>query len=111
MFDAGGPHSLLTVLLALFAGYVLGRMHAGLSDPRRAEEKKRTALVAAQSADDIVRHMPPEVRRNAELLVADGNLIEAIRYVRVALNIGLKEAKDAVEKIRDEVQSRTARAP
>jgi ribosomal protein L7/L12 len=111
MFDAGGPSSLLTLLLALFVGYVLGRTHASLRDPRRVDEKKRTALAAAQSTQDIVRRMPPDVRSNVERLIAEGKLIEAIRDVRSALNIGLKEAKNAVEEIRRKTGSKSARAP
>ena len=111
MIEAAGPYSLFTVLLALFVGYVIGRVHGAARDPRRAGEKKRVALAAAHSTNDIVRRMPEDVRRNAEKLIAEGKLIEAIRDVRVALNIGLKEAKDAVEKIRDEGRSHGARAP
>jgi ribosomal protein L7/L12 len=111
MFDAGRPYSLLTLLLALFVGYVLGRTHASLRDPRRAEEKRRAAFAAAQSTEDIIRRMSPDLRRNTERLIVEGKLIEAIRDVRLGLNIGLKEAKDAVEEIRRKTGSKSARAP
>jgi ribosomal protein L7/L12 len=54
---------------------------------------------------------PPDVRSDVERLIAEGKLIEAIRDVRLGLNIGLKEAKDAVEEIRRKTGSKSARAP
>jgi ribosomal protein L7/L12 len=43
--------------------------------------------------------------------VADGRIIEAVRDIRGQLGIGLKEAKDVADLIREQEASRGARAP
>lgn len=101
MPDGSGGYPAMLVLFALFAGYVLGRVHAAASDPRRAEERKRAALAAAHAAEAHVRRLSPDVRRKLEDLISQGKRIDAIRDVRTALGIGLKEAKETVEKLRD----------
>lgn len=104
-------YSLLTVLSALGVGYVLGRVHAAARDPRRAEERKRATLAAGHTADDNLRKLSADVRPKIESLIGEGKLIEAIREVRLALNIGLKEGKDVVDLMREKAPSRGARAP
>ena len=106
---AGYP--LLTVLFALAVGYILGRVHAAARDPRRAEDKKRAAHAAERTADENLRSLAPDVRAKVEALIARDHVIEAIRDIRLALDIGLKDAKDVADLLKDKLPARGARAP
>ena len=107
--DAG--YSILTALFALFVGYILGRVHASARDPRRVDEKKRAAAVAERTADENLRQLTPDVRAKVETLISNDHIIEAIRDIRLALNIGLKEAKDVADLLKKKLPTRGARAP
>jgi ribosomal protein L7/L12 len=103
-------YTLLHLLAALLAGFIIGRITAGTSDPRRREAKKREQRTAELAVREQVRTLPPDLRMRTERLLAEGKIIEAIRDVRLETGLGLKESKDLVELLRDET-SRGARAP
>lgn len=105
-------YSLAAVIAALVAGLVIGRITAAASDPRRAEQRKQEQRAAALSAREHVSRLAPEVRAAVDRLLAEDRKIEAIRDIRYATGLGLKEAKDMADLI--ERESRTpggARAP
>ena len=64
-------------------------MHDPLEDAGAAL-RRRGAALPTRSA---------EIEAQARALLADGNKIEAIKLVREATGLGLKEAKDFVERL------------
>jgi ribosomal protein L7/L12 len=48
--------------------------------------------------------LPPEVAASVERAVRDGQLIEAIKAVRDATGLGLKESKDVVDRLAAELR-------
>lgn len=106
-------YSLLALIAAFLAGFVLGRV-TGAAAPHRSRERSSRPISASPISDgattaDVVALLPAETRIEIETLVADGRKIEAIRVCRAALGLGLKEAKDAVEHIESDI-GRGARA-
>lgn len=101
-------YSLVTLVLTFVIGFALGRITAAVSNPRwRKAERQRHSASDITPEDNIVR-LTPEQHAEIEQLLMSGQKIEAIRVCRMALNLGLKEAKDAVDLI-DESLSRGAR--
>ena len=93
--DLNSPQfSLLALIAALAAGFVLGRMGA---NPHRAEERKRRERADRAAADQAFARLPDEKRREIEALAKAGKKIEAIRLARMEISCGLKEAKELVE--------------
>jgi ribosomal protein L7/L12 len=86
--------SLMVVVLVAFgamvAGYLLGRMTAGGGNVVNVPSgPQKTAHVRVGSF--------PEWETAARDMMAAGNKIQAIKAVRDATSMGLKEAKDLVE--------------
>jgi hypothetical protein len=92
--------------VVFFAGLIVGRIwgrasarHEGnMLTTRPAAAPPRAATHAPPDAilDEPDALLEEEIRR----LVASGNLINAIKLYRERKGCGLKEAKDAVERIR-----------
>lgn len=93
-------YSLLTVLTALVIGILIGRITAARSNPHRAEQQRRREQAARLDATDNLAHLSPETRDRIERLVAEGQLIDAVRTCREELDLGLKEARDVVGLVR-----------
>ena len=104
-------YSLFALLAATLGGFIAGRVTGAYSDPRRREERKRQAREAAYSARENLDRLAPSTRLQVEKLVILGQKIEAIRAIREALGIGLKEAKDVADLISETSAQRGARAP
>ena len=98
--DLFAPHfSLLALVSAALAGYAIG--HARGSSPRRASERLSREKAESTAIDNAFARLPDEKRRDIERLAkAEGTRIEAVRGARLALDCGLKEAKDLVERVR-----------
>jgi hypothetical protein len=82
---------LVAVLAAGLLIFGLTRLRSGGRDPledARADLARRTTTLPS-----------PELQAQARALLADGNKIEAIKLVREATGMGLKEAKDLVERL------------
>ena len=88
--------SLLALIAAVIAGFVLGRLSQ--ADPRRAEERRRRELTERFAADQAFSRLSDDKRREIEALAKNGRKIEAIRLARMELGCGLKEAKELVER-------------
>ncbi|GGT88680.1 hypothetical protein [Actinomadura citrea] len=54
-----------------------------------------------------VPYVMPEARAQAVALVAEGDVIPAVRLIRQATGLGLKEAKDYVDGLKGEAYART----
>ncbi|WP_205718582.1 ribosomal protein L7/L12 [Actinomadura sp. WMMA1423] len=54
-----------------------------------------------------VPYVIPEARERAIALVADGDMIPAIKLIRQATGLGLKEAKEYVDGLKGEAYART----
>ena len=103
-------YSLLAILAALLLGFIAGRLTASLSHSPRQEARKHPKLDDGFAAQENLARLPEAVRARMETLIADDKMIEAIRDCRLELGLGLKEAKDVVDLMRDRT-SRGARAP
>lgn len=101
-------YSLVTLVLTFLLGFALGRVTAAISDPRRREAARQRRMATTANAEDNVLRLAPEIHAEIEQLLTSGQKIEAIRVCRMALNLGLKEAKETVDRI-DESLSRGAR--
>lgn len=62
------------------------------------EEADTLAFLVHQIHDDYMKYITPE----AEDLIKKGELLRAIKVVKESNNIGLKEAKDAVDAYRQD---------
>lgn len=104
-------YSLLALIVAAVLGFALGRATAGAFDPRRQEARRQQKRQDALSAADDLARLPAAKRDAIKRLVEDGRIIEAVRDIRGALGIGLKEAKDVADLIREQEAVRGSRAP
>lgn len=68
--------------------------------PRSQPAARRTAMPSGQPLE-----LPAETRLQVERLVADGNVIQAIKLFRDTTGSRLKDAKDAVDAMRRSVSS------
>lgn len=100
--------SVFHLVAAAIVGFIVGRITAAAGDPVRAEAKKRRKQEDARSAQADLDRLPRHVRTEVEKLLADGRIIEAVRDVRAALGLGLKEAKDVVDLLRATIERRGA---
>lgn len=97
----------LLLALAALAGFVLGRWTAR---PRETPAQRATReATEKQTLEQQVRRLDATVGAEVRDLVGRGQSIEAIKRVREATGLGLKEAKDVVDHIRD--TTRTGAAP
>jgi hypothetical protein len=73
---------------ALIFGFILGR----------ASSPMKSKMETPQIIDiKPTRELTKEAEDNINSLMRQGNKIEALRYIREALGIGLKEAKDLAD--------------
>lgn len=86
--------------LAVFlAGFIFGRRDRGRRDLVRPPQMDAPPPAPPPS----IRHgassgaSPPDIRTQIEAALAAGKKIEAIKLLRAATGMGLKDAKDAVE--------------
>ena len=85
----------LVLFAALRAGLVLGkrsRDDRGLVGPPPTSPKP-----VIRRERGLVQALPADISAQVELALASGHKIEAIKLVRDATGMGLKEAKDFVE--------------
>lgn len=82
------------LLLALFVGFIAGRMTAKDPIQRDKERREHEAAIRRYKAE-----IKPELLAEARALVRDNRKIEAIKLVREQMGIGLKEAKDLVDDL------------
>lgn len=89
----------MPVLIALAAGVILLLVLRG-----RASRRERQDSLMNISADPLLRYgkaaapLPAQVEVQARALMDRGKKIEAIKLVRTATGMGLKEAKNCVER-------------
>ncbi len=100
-------YSLLAVLTALVTGILIGRITAVRSGPHRADARRKRELNAKFDAANNAARLSPETRERIERLVADGQLIEAVRICRDELGVDLREARDMVHHLQAAGTSRT----
>lgn len=100
--------TLIGYAIVFFVGLVVGRIWGGaaarasgnmLSAPQANALSTRPTLATPGNA---VTHAPPDADFEEEVrrLAAAGNLINAIKLYRERTGCSLKDAKDAVERIR-----------
>ncbi len=97
-------YSLLHLITAAIVGFIAGRIvgvNAG-SRPSRAASQAHTARDSRNVAEENLGRLTGRVRTAVMALLAEGRIIEAVRDVRAATGLGLKEAKDVVDLLRDE---------
>jgi ribosomal protein L7/L12 len=80
---------------------VLAMRSRGRSDDLMAAPRSRVQRVAVQAGQKL--ELSSETRVEVERLLANGQVINAIKLVREATGSGLKEAKDAVDQMRRSV--------
>ena len=98
-------YSLMELIAVCVAGFVAGRVTAALADPRRREARKRRAREAAFAASENLERLTSSQRADIEELVAAGRKIEAVREIREALGVGLKESKDIADIMSEQAAS------
>ncbi|HEX7849480.1 MAG TPA: ribosomal protein L7/L12 [Sphingomonas sp.] len=82
---------------------VLAMRPRGRSDDLMAAPRSRVQRVAIQAGKKL--ELSSETRVEVERLLANGQVINAIKLVREATGSGLKDAKDAVDEMRRSVLS------
>jgi ribosomal protein L7/L12 len=83
----------IVVLAALALGYVIGR-----ASGRSAANRDRLAGVPPPLPQPPARPSPELIAR-VEAELANGHLITAVKLLREGTGMGLKEAKEAVERM------------
>jgi ribosomal protein L7/L12 len=80
---------------------VMAMRPRGRSDDLMAAPRPRVQRVAVPATQKL--ELSSETRVEVERLLANGQVINAIKLVREATGSGLKEAKDAVDEMRRSV--------
>ena len=80
---------------------VMAMRPRGRSDDLMAAPRSRVQRVAVPARQKL--ELSSETRVEVERLLANGQVINAIKLVREATGSGLKEAKDAVDEMRRSV--------
>jgi ribosomal protein L7/L12 len=80
---------------------VMAMRPRGRSDDLMAAPRSRVQRVAVPAGQKL--ELSSETRVEVERLLANGQVINAIKLVREATGSGLKEAKDAVDEMRRSV--------
>lgn len=78
------------------------RRGEGSAPVERPDTRQRTGRTyrSGSTLAAPVRQLPPDTKAEIRLLLASGNKIEAIKIVRQASGMSLREAKDFVEAMR-----------
>ncbi|MGE0408047.1 MAG: hypothetical protein AB7P23_02155 [Amphiplicatus sp.] len=74
--------------------FFLGRMSAGGASPEAREARR---MRERQSAEDAFANLAPTTQQELDGLIAEGKIIDAIKKVREATGLSLKESKDAID--------------
>ena len=85
-------HFIALIVLAILVSIVLTR--------KLRDRERRADLTGPPPRPEAFR-LPPETGREVEALLARGEKIEAISLVREETRLGLREAKDLVERMQD----------
>lgn len=80
------------------------------ADELRRRNKTAPVTPAAPSSD-IYYNVPEEVTQNIKAMLLQGRKIEAIKYLKDNVSMGLKEAKDYVEGLTIEDEEKVTREP
>lgn len=72
---------------------------------------KTAPVTPAAPASDIYYNVPEEVTQNIKAMLLQGRKIEAIKYLKDNVSMGLKEAKDYVEGLTIEDEEKVTREP
>ena len=91
---------LVFLVLLVMAMRPRGRSDDLIAVPR---SRQRPQVPRAMVRDGQKLEVPAEIRMEIERLLADGQVINAIKLVREVTGSGLKDAKDAVDQMRRSV--------
>lgn len=72
---------------------------------------KTAPVTPAAPVSDIYYNVPEEVTQNIKAMLLQGRKIEAIKYLKDNVSMGLKEAKDYVEGLTIEDEEKVTREP
>ncbi len=93
MLETLTAHPLLTLAAVALVAFIVGRMTA---NPKNREQRQRDQRI---NVEHILAGLPTETRTEIATLLAHGQKIQAIKLLRERRTIGLREAKDVVERI------------
>lgn len=88
-------YSALALMAAALAGFIIGRITATWSTPKR----RRQTVEHVKAVEEEVRKLPPALAAAIRSDLVAGNTINAVKRVRDSLGCDLKEARDIVERI------------
>jgi len=91
---------LIFLVLLVMAMRPRGRSDDLIAVPR-SRQRPQAPRAAVQYGQKL--EVPAEIRMEIERLLANGQVINAIKLVREATGSGLKDAKDAVDEMRRSV--------
>ena len=77
---------------------VLDFISSQLEEIRVSRDAQYSSGIASTLKDLIALNFPPEIIKLSVTKVNEGRIINAIREIRQITGLGLKEAKDAVER-------------
>ena len=90
--DAFSPFQLWLLMGAVaYAGFLFGRATANRDGPRESREERK--MREAHDAERTFSGLPASIQEDVDRLLRDGKTIEAIKVIREAAGIGLKDAK------------------
>lgn len=95
----------INLAIALLAGFLLGRWSAGLGSPEAQAARKKAEVSAKITAQQRLGKLSRSARAEVERLAAEDRIIEAVKIVRTELGVDLKDAKDIVDHLREEMQN------
>lgn len=82
----------IVIAIVAVAAFILGRNSAS-----GGEDKAEREMRARQDAENAWTQLSPDVQAQVEAHIQAGKTIEAIRLVREATGMGLKQAKQIVD--------------
>ena len=81
---------LLATAVGLLIGFVIGRMRGGGGTP----------ALPPEALDAEIAKLPGDVRGRVDALLREGQVIAAIKEMRAARGLGLRDAKAVVDRLR-----------
>lgn len=97
-FGPDSPVSSIVILL-IIAGLII--YNRGGMGPQAKANKAAERQNARSEAEKNLSRLTGSTRKSLERLLAEDRIIEAVRDVRSATGLGLKEAKDVVDLMRE----------
>lgn len=96
-----GPDSPVSsiLILAAIAAVIMFKQRGKSPAPKSGGFQKRND--GREEAERNLRRLKGSARTAIDKLLAEDRIIEAVRDIRAALGIGLKEAKDVVDLLRE----------